>query len=147
MNMTLKKTTFATIIALTLATVVQANSTAPIVALPENLQWHEVTNMPPGAKVAVLSGNPNKKETYVARIMLPANYSVPAHSHPVNEYDTVLSGTLFLGLGSKQDLEKGTPLPVGSFVMIPAKLKHYTWTKEQTILQITGAGPWGMIYK
>src|SRR5437868_2520669 len=52
MNMTLKKTTFATIIALTLATVVQANSTAPIVALPENLQWHEVTNMPPGAKVA-----------------------------------------------------------------------------------------------
>src|SRR5688572_25151994 len=108
----------------------------PIILNPDSLTWDEVHSMPPGVEVAVLSGDPTKKEPFVARIKIPAGYTVPVHSHAINEYDTVISGGYYLGFGHKVDMKQGTLLRKGSFVMIPAKMKHYGWTREETILQI-----------
>jgi len=132
--------------ALTLASVTQAKILHPLVVNSDSLQWSDAAELPPGAKVAILSGNPKKNEPFVARLKLPANYYIPVHSHPINEYDTVISGALYLGLGNKHDLDRGKELTVGSFALIPAGMLHSSWTKEETILQINGVGPWGMIY-
>jgi quercetin dioxygenase-like cupin family protein len=110
------------------------------------LPWTAARSLPPGAQIAILSGDPKKKGTFVARIKFPANYSIPVHMHPINEYDTVLSGELFLGVGLIMDMNKGIKLPMGSFVKIPANMPHYAWTKEETVVQVMGVGPWGMIY-
>jgi quercetin dioxygenase-like cupin family protein len=118
----------------------------PVLPNSDSLKWTTVKDMPEGAKVAVLMGNPAKRENFIALLKLPAGYSVPVHSHPVNEYDTVLSGVYNLGTGKRIQTIKTVALPTGSFVTIPAKTLHYGFTKEETIIEISGEGPWGMIY-
>lgn len=115
--------------------------------LPDtSLNWQDAHQLPPGAQVAIIAGDPTKAQPFVARVKLPANYVIPPHSHPVPEYDTVLSGTLYMGTGKEVNTENGTELPAGSFVKVPTKEVHYSWTKEETILQVSGVGPWGTHY-
>jgi len=116
-----------------------AHTINPILPSSPSLRWFNASNLPPGAKLVILAGNPNKKEFYVARLKLPANYTVPAHSHLTNEYNTVISGTYYLGIGSSSVIA----LPPGSFITFPAGAMHYGYTKEGTILEISGIGPWG----
>lgn len=142
----LKKLGLVSALAIVLATTAQAATQQPILLSPQTIVWSDVKNMPAGAKMTVLSGDPSKKKPFVIRIKLPANYTVPLHSHPITEFETVISGTYYLGTGKTMDLTKGIELPAGSFTSIPAHLKHYGWTKEETIVQISGVGPIGMIY-
>lgn len=115
--------------------------------LPESntLTWTDLRTSP-GAKYAILAGNPEKKGYFVVRVKFPADYSVAPHQHIIDEYDTVISGTYYLGTGNTLDTKNATALTAGSFAKIPAKINHYGWTKEETILQISGMGPWGVIY-
>jgi quercetin dioxygenase-like cupin family protein len=136
----------AAILAIGLSSHVYATTTQVVTATPEELKWTATQALPAGAEVTVLSGNPAKKELFSARVKLPANYIVPAHSHAITEYDTVISGTYYLGTGKVVDTEKGVALPAGSFAMLPPHTPHYGWTKEETVLQVSGVGPWGMIY-
>ncbi len=110
----------------------------------DSLNWTDTSSLP-GAKVAVLAGDPAKHQPFVARIKLPANFTIPVHAHPINEYDTVISGTLYMGAGKTMDQKNVFELTTGSFIMVPAKTYHYAFTKEETIVQTSGIGPWGMI--
>ena len=96
---------------------------------PDKLLWKDVTDMPKGAKVAILMGDPSKKQPFVARVKLPADYILPVHKHPINEYDTVLSGTYYFGQGNHfdshqaddiltlcQNKEKLSQMPVKNFL-------------------------------
>lgn len=122
-----------------------ALATTPVIVNPDNLHWQPIKELP-GAEVAVISGDPSKKGLYVARVKFPANYQMAVHTHKVPEYDTVLSGTLYVGMGSTVDTEHGQKIVTGGFVTIPPNVPHYSWTKEETILQINGMGPWGTFY-
>ena len=131
----------------TLASVAQANNIEYIFPNSSALKWSDAASMPRGAKVTVLMGDPSKKGPFIARVKLPAGYTVPVHRHPVNEYDTIVSGTLYMGIGRDINLDQVSILPPGSFIKIPAHTAHYAYTKEETIIQISGTGPWGMIYR
>lgn len=123
-----------------------AASNQAVIVKPDNLQWLPANGLP-GAEVALISGDPEKPGPFIARVKLPANFQIPVHTHSINEYDTVLSGTLYLGTGKNADVNQAQAIPAGAFVMIPAHIQHYAFTKDETILQINGQGPWGMIYK
>ncbi len=141
----MKTKIFLAVAVIVLSGMAQAASIHPI--LPDaSLNWKDARTLPEGAQVALLSGDPTKAEPFIARVKLPANFVIPAHSHPVPEYDTVLSGTLYIGMGKDTNTDNGVELPVGSYVKIPAKQVHHSWTKEETILQISGMGPWGTHY-
>jgi quercetin dioxygenase-like cupin family protein len=131
---------------LNLCTALNAEVITPILPNSTLLEWTDSQSLP-GAKIAMLKGDPSKKEFFIARIKLPADFIVPIHCHPVNEYDTVISGTLYFGTGDKINIQEIIPLPTGSFVTIPAKTPHFAITKNETILQVSGIGPWGMLYK
>ena len=77
--------------------------------------------LPPGAKMAILHGNPGEKAPFGIRAKLPAGYKIPAHSHPTDEHVVVVSGTLYMGTGDKLDPKGGTPLKAGGFALMPAK--------------------------
>jgi hypothetical protein len=64
-------------------------------------------NIPAGAQIAVLAGNPASDGPYVVRLKMPANYKVPAHYHPKDETVTVISGDFHVGMGDKLDMQKG----------------------------------------
>jgi hypothetical protein len=66
--------------------------------------------------------------------------------HP-NDYDvTVLSGTMYLGMGDKFDPVRGEGLNAGGYLHLPKGMHHYEWTNEDTVIQLSGVGPVGMTY-
>jgi uncharacterized RmlC-like cupin family protein len=83
---------------------------------------------------------------FTVRLKFPANYQIPAHSHPAIERVTVLSGTFHMGSGDKLDKSVTHALPAGGIMIIPAGSNHFAWTAEETIVQLNGTGPWGVIY-
>lgn len=111
------------------------------------LKWSEgPASLPPGAKLAVLSGDPQKEGPFVMRARLPANYKVPPHFHPAHEHVTVLSGGFFMGMGEKFAPESARELKAGDFAMMPPEHRHFAFTRQQTVIQLHGWGPWAITY-
>src|SRR5687767_1413001 len=77
-----------------------------VTVTPADLQWADVPSLPPGAKSAVIEGPLNEAVPFTFRVKLPANYKIPAHSHPASERITVLSGTFNIGAGDLFDQAK-----------------------------------------
>jgi quercetin dioxygenase-like cupin family protein len=125
----------------------RADGPAPTIVLPSDVKWGDAPpNMPPGAKVAVMAGDPTKEGLFTIRIKFPGGYKVPAHSHAVEEQITVLSGAFLVGVGDKLDPKQTKALPAGAFVAIPGKVNHYAMTKKDTVVELTAMGPFEMTY-
>jgi quercetin dioxygenase-like cupin family protein len=111
------------------------------------LQWNDAPpSLPPGAKMAVLAGDPNNPQPFTMRIRVPAGYRVPPHRHPADENVTVISGSLVMGMGDELNTESGQALSAGDFVMMPAGMHHFAFAQEETTVEIHGIGPWGITY-
>jgi quercetin dioxygenase-like cupin family protein len=127
------------------STATYAQSHAHVIAKPSEAQWGPAPPaVPPGAQIAVLSGDPTKAVPYAVRLRFPAQYAIPAHSHPTDENVVVVAGALTFGMGDK--LNKGATtnktLASGGFALMPANMNHfaYTTTAETTIV-LYGVGP------
>lgn len=97
--------------------------------------------LPPGARIVVLSGNPGGTGLVSLRVKFPANYKVPAHSHPTDENVVIVSGTVSFGMGDKLDESKGTALTAGGFAKMPAGMNHYAFTKAGAEIILYAEGP------
>ena len=118
-----------------------------VLVRPDDLKWGPgPPGLPAGAKVAVLAGDPGKDGPYVLRAKLPDGYKVPPHWHPTDENVTVIKGTLMVGKGEKFSAGASEALPAGSFARMPTGMRHFAWTKGDTILQVHGVGPFEIIY-
>lgn len=114
---------------------------------PDALKWQDgPPSLPPGAKIAVLEGDPTKPGPFVFRVKVPDGYKIPPHTHPKPERVTVVSGTFNLGMGDKFDATKTEALPIGTFGTWPAGMKHFVWVKGETVVQFHGDGPWKIEY-
>jgi quercetin dioxygenase-like cupin family protein len=115
---------------------------AHVMAKASDAQWGPAPPLiPPGAQIAVLSGDPMKAAPYAVRFKFPANYSIPAHSHPTDENVVVTSGQLFMGPGDKLDKTKGMGLPVGGYALVPMGMNHFAYTQAETTIVLYGTGP------
>jgi hypothetical protein len=114
---------------------------------PDALKWADLPSLPPGAKIAIMQGPMNEAVPFTVRVRIPANYRVPAHWHPAIEHVSVLSGTLYMGLGKALDVTKGMAVPVGGFAVMPPKTPHFAYTTSEPVeFQLHGVGPWGITY-
>ena len=114
---------------------------------PQKIQWADgPDSLPKGAKISVLEGDLSKKGAFTARLKFPANYVIPPHWHPITERVTVLSGDLYLGMGEKLDKSKAERLPTDSFAYMQPKMRHFAFTKGETVIQLHGTGPWAIHY-
>lgn len=113
---------------------------------PADLKWSDVPSLPPGAKIAVIEGKMGEAVPFTVRLRFPADYKIAAHWHPAVERVTVLSGTFNMGMGDKLDTSKTTALGPGGLAIMQPKTNHFAWTKEETIVQLHGIGPWGITY-
>ena len=112
-----------------------------------DVKWGDAPpNLPKGAKMTVLSGDPGKAGLFHARLQMPAKYKVPPHWHSSAEDVTVISGTLYLGEGDKLDEKAAHEMKAGAFHSIPAKTHHYAFTKTGAVVQITAMGPFDITY-
>ena len=102
--------------------------------------------LPPGAQAAALDGDPAKSGLFVVRVKFPDGYQVPPHSHPTDEHVVVVSGTLMAALGDKVNQADMHELKAGGYAKMPARTNHYVRAKGETIVQITGMGPFEVKY-
>ena len=137
--------TIATVCAVAVGLAFAQEMQPPINA--DEVKWGPAPpNIPAGAQIAVLAGDPSSDGPYVVRLKMPANYNVPAHYHPKDETVTVISGDFHVGMGDKLDMQKGLVLNAGGFGAVPAGMRHYGWTDGGTVVQIHGNGPFAIIY-
>jgi len=129
------------------ASTAAAETDGHTIVAPQEIKWGPAPAvLPPGAEVAVLFGDPTKEGLFAMRLKLPAGYRVPPHTHPVDEAVTVISGTFSLGMGETVDQSKARALPAGSFFVLPPGTAHYVFIDEETVIQISTVGPWGLTY-
>jgi quercetin dioxygenase-like cupin family protein len=95
-----------------------------------------------GIQTRVLKGDPNKAGLYTIQLTIPANTKIEAHTHRDDRVATVVSGTWYIGYGSRFDEQKLKALTPGSFYTEPPNETHFARTGNQPVaVQITGYGP------
>jgi hypothetical protein len=77
---------------------------------------------------------------------VPRRLSDCPHWHLAVERVTVISGTFPLGMGETFDQAKARALPAGAFMFMAPQIAHFAWMQGDTIVQLTGEGPWGITY-
>lgn len=114
---------------------------------PNEIVWGPGSSaLPPGAQMAVVYGDPSKNALFIIQAKFPANYKIPAHWHPTDENVTVLSGSLWMGMGDKLEESTAKAYPVGSFMSMPAKHNHFAFAKEEAVIQVAAIGPFQVNY-
>ena len=114
---------------------------------PSDLLWMDgPASIPTGAKLAVLEGDPGKDGPFTMRLKMPDAYEIPPHWHSKIEHVTVISGTFNLGFGESFDMKAGREMPAGTFGFMPPGMRHFAFTKGETVIQLHGVGPWDINY-
>jgi hypothetical protein len=114
---------------------------APVVILPERLDWSGPPAIP-ALKGAWMVGAEGRPGPYLLRVRLAAGGRIPPHTHPDERHTTVLSGTLHVGFGETFDEAGVVAVPAGAVYVAPAGLQHYVWAKDGAAeYQEAGVGP------
>ena len=112
-----------------------------------NIKWQDAPSIGPGAKTAVIDGDPKSSGPFVMRLKLPPNTTIGVHTHPATENVTVLSGTLYFAATDKFDPKVAKAYGAGSYFSIAQGKPMFAYSKDkETIVQLHGTGPWGITY-
>jgi quercetin dioxygenase-like cupin family protein len=113
---------------------------AATIMLPDQIPWKNRGGFP----VAVLAGNPDNPGLFVEMLTLPkgSRFS-PPHVHPGPLYTFVLSGTWWIGTGTRFDPDAlAVPMKAGTFVTHYGNRVHWDGAKDEDVtLLIIGEGP------
>jgi quercetin dioxygenase-like cupin family protein len=115
-------------------------------ARPESPQWSVPPVLPPGALIAVVSGDPTLPGEFTLMVSMPNGYRIPPHSHPSFEHVEVKEGTLLVGTGDQLDPKMTQALAAGDSATAPAGLHHFSIAKGRTVLSATFMGPYTITY-
>ena len=123
-------------------------TTAHVTVTAGDLKWGPAPDsLPPGAQMAVVSGDPSKAGSpFVIRAKFADGYTVPPHFHPSDENVTVLSGNLLIGMGDKLDAGAAKALGTGGFARMPKGMHHFAIARGATEIQVHAIGPFGVTY-
>lgn len=127
------------------ASALSAQIPSPVVATVDEARWGQAPPMlPPGAQIAVLAGNPMGTGFYSVRLKFPANYAIPAHSHPTDENVVVTKGDMTFGMGDKlsKTAAGNKKIRVGGYALAPTGMNHYAYAGASGAeIVLYGQGP------
>jgi hypothetical protein len=113
---------------------------------PGDIKWGDAPpDLPKGAQLAVLHGDPSKKAVFSLRLKMPAGYKIPPHWHTNDEQLTILSGKFLLHMGDTMDAP-AHELGPGAYHFLPGKMHHAAEVEADTVLQLDGMGPFDIHY-
>lgn len=111
------------------------------------LEWVDAEPLPPGARIAVVSGDPSAAGPFTIRMRFPNDYRVPPHTHPAAETVTVISGILHVGRGTTFDMAGDiTELSPGQSLDAPANSPHFAHAAGDTEIEVQSTGPFDIHY-
>lgn len=111
-----------------------------------SLKWFVADLLPPGALIAVVSGDPTHPGECTLQISMPNGYLLPPHSHPSYEHVQVREGTLLAGMGDRLDPKQTRALAAGDSATAPAGMHHFSIARGRTVLSVTFNGPYTITY-
>jgi quercetin dioxygenase-like cupin family protein len=114
---------------------------------PDQLQWGKPPpGLPPSAELAPLEGDPSQPGWFIVRMRMPDGTQIRPHWHSKDEHITVLSGRMGMGMGDTWSTAQMKELPSGSYFSLPAGQKHFAAAHGETIVEISGPGPFDIHY-
>ena len=115
--------------------------------MKKDIKWQDAPSIGPGAKTAVIDGDPKSSGPFVMRLMLPPKTTIKLHTHPATENVTVLSGTLYFAASDKFNPKIAKAFGPGSYFSIGQGKPMVAYSKNsETVIQLHGNGPWGITY-
>jgi hypothetical protein len=107
---------------------------------PDKIEWKD--NAAGTNASAMIYGDLGKPGPYAYFVKWKAGNMSRPHWHPNDRYITVLSGTWWVGTGTKFDPDSTVPMTAGTFVVHHAKGIHYDGAKQgDAVIVIHGIGP------
>jgi quercetin dioxygenase-like cupin family protein len=120
---------------------------APFFRSAKEVKWGAPPPVfPPGAKFAVIAGDPASTGLVTVRFEMPAGYKIPPHFHPTDEHITVLKGSISLGMGDVIDKAHALTLSLGGYGVAMANMHHYAYTTTGATIQVHLQGPFAITY-
>ncbi len=117
-----------------------------VTAVPKDkIEWKAAPGLASGMMTSVIWGDP-EKGPYQALIKFPAGVEVAPHYHKIDEFATVLSGTVLLGQGTRVDESKGVEVSAGGYFTIPAKTPHWSRCIKDAVIVRFAPGPRDLNY-
>lgn len=124
----------------------EAPASAHVMVKAAAVQWGDAPPaFEPGARAAVMAGDPGRAGLFVLRLKTPAGFRIARHWHPTDEHVTVIEGDLTLEMGEGAKRHSATFGP-GDYVLLPAKMQHAASTTAGMVVQVHGTGPFELIY-
>jgi quercetin dioxygenase-like cupin family protein len=115
--------------------------------MQKDIKWQDAPSIGPGAKIAVIDGDPKSSGPFVMRLKVPPKTTIKVHTHPVTENVTVLSGALYFAASDKLDPKVAKAFGPGSYFSIGQGKPMFAYTKDkEAVVQLHGNGPWGITY-
>jgi quercetin dioxygenase-like cupin family protein len=143
---TKQRVVLAVVVAALLWLLLPPGTMAQASANPARLQWSVPPLLPPGALLAVVSGDPTAPGQSTLELVMPDGYRLPPHYHPSYEHVEVKEGTLLAGMGDQLDPKQTRPLATGDSATAPAGMHHFSIAKGRTVLLVTFMGPYTITY-
>jgi len=108
------------------------------VTLPDKIEWKKGE----ASDTATVQGDPSKPGIYIQLLKWHPNHMSRPHFHSTERYITVLSGTWWIGTGTKYDPASTYPVTAGAYIVDYANGIHYDGAKDtECVLEIVGTGP------
>ena len=146
MSFTVNKALIVIAAAVLAQTIALAADTPPVLS-GKAVKWGAPPPVfPPGAKFAVIAGDPAANGLVTVRFDLPAGYALAPHFHPTDEHVTVLKGSLSIGMGDVVDKAKAMTVTTGGYVVAGANMHHYAFTTTGATIQVHLQGPFAITY-
>ena len=136
----------ATVVAGSVALLAVPGAIAQAPADTTSLHWIVPPVLPPGALLAVVSGDPTGPGESTLELSMPNGYRIPPHFHPSYEHVEVKQGTLLAGMGDTLDPKRTRALVAGDSATAPAGMHHFSIAKGRTVLLVTFMGPYTITY-
>ena len=115
--------------------------------MQKDIKWQDAPSIGPGAKTAVIDGDPKSSGPFVMRLKVPPKTTINVHTHPTTENVTVLSGTLYFAASDKLDPKIAKAFGPGSYFSIAQGKPMFAYTKDkEAVVQLHANGPWGITY-
>jgi quercetin dioxygenase-like cupin family protein len=106
------------------------------------IQWKPCPpNLPKGCEMCILEGDPKSADMFTVRFKVNGSFVMPPHTHPKDERVTIIQGRAYVSFDNKPR-EQATAFGPGDYYVNARGAVHSVWADDNTIIQITGIGPW-----
>jgi len=111
--------------------------------LADDIKWKPCPpHLPAGCEITILEGDPKGNDMFTVRFQVEKGFLMAPHTHPKDERVTIISGKVSVAFGPEATHDDAKQFGPGDYYVNKRGAIHTVWADENSIIQITGIGPW-----